>query len=95
MTKATVQAMASFRAGLCWAVGKGLGTEVWETSLAEPRESWAFLCFSPSAPFALQQLSGDPVPAELRVPLEYISLVGCSISVMAALLTILLYAHSR
>ncbi|KAK7804479.1 hypothetical protein U0070_022097 [Myodes glareolus] len=41
------------------------------------------------------QLSGDPVPAELRVPLEYISLVGCSISVVAALLTILLYAHSR
>ncbi|XP_050000472.1 adhesion G-protein coupled receptor G5 isoform X2 [Alexandromys fortis] len=45
--------------------------------------------------FAVLMLSGDPVPAELRVPLEYISLVGCSISVMAALLTILLYAHSR
>ncbi|XP_075833084.1 adhesion G-protein coupled receptor G5 isoform X2 [Microtus pennsylvanicus] len=43
----------------------------------------------------LMQLSGDPVPAELRVPLEYISLVGCSISVVASLLTILLYAHSR
>ncbi|XP_038168718.1 adhesion G-protein coupled receptor G5 isoform X2 [Arvicola amphibius] len=43
----------------------------------------------------LMQVSGDPVPAELRVPLEYISLVGCSISVVAALLTILLYAHSR
>nr|XP_048288129.1 adhesion G-protein coupled receptor G5 isoform X2 [Myodes glareolus] len=45
--------------------------------------------------FAVLMLSGDPVPAELRVPLEYISLVGCSISVVAALLTILLYAHSR
>ncbi|MEJ1276179.1 adhesion G protein-coupled receptor G5 [Cricetulus griseus] len=40
-------------------------------------------------------LSGDPVPAELQEPLEYISLVGCSISIVASLLTMLLYAHSR
>ncbi|ERE79179.1 putative G-protein coupled receptor [Cricetulus griseus] len=43
----------------------------------------------------LMQLSGDPVPAELQEPLEYISLVGCSISIVASLLTMLLYAHSR
>ncbi|XP_028626243.1 adhesion G-protein coupled receptor G5 [Grammomys surdaster] len=43
----------------------------------------------------LMQLSGDPVPTELQVPLEYISLVGCSISTVASLLAILLYAHSR
>ncbi|NP_001139444.1 adhesion G-protein coupled receptor G5 isoform X2 [Mus musculus] len=43
----------------------------------------------------LMQLSGDPVPAELQVPLEYISFVGCSISIVASLLTILLYAQSR
>ncbi|XP_036044254.1 adhesion G-protein coupled receptor G5 [Onychomys torridus] len=43
----------------------------------------------------LMQLSADPVPAELQVPLEYISLVGCSISIVASLLTILLHAHSR
>ncbi|CAH7079765.1 Adgrg5 [Phodopus roborovskii] len=45
--------------------------------------------------FAVLMLSGDPVPAELQVPLEYISLVGCSISIVASLLTMLLYAHSR
>ncbi|GAB1293501.1 Adhesion G-protein coupled receptor G5 [Apodemus speciosus] len=43
----------------------------------------------------LMQFSGDPVPAELQVPLEYISLVGCSISIVASLFTIVLYAHSR
>ncbi|XP_055476956.1 adhesion G-protein coupled receptor G5 [Psammomys obesus] len=43
----------------------------------------------------LMQLSGDPVPAELQVPLEYISFVGCIISIVASLLIILLYAHSR
>ncbi|XP_034378937.2 adhesion G-protein coupled receptor G5 isoform X2 [Arvicanthis niloticus] len=43
----------------------------------------------------LMQFSGDPVPTELRVPLEYISLVGCSISIVASLLSILLCAHSR
>lgn len=43
----------------------------------------------------LMQLSGDPVPTELQTPLEYISLVGCSISIVASLLTILLNAHSR
>ncbi|XP_008770520.2 adhesion G-protein coupled receptor G5 isoform X2 [Rattus norvegicus] len=42
----------------------------------------------------LMQLSGDPVPTELQTPLEYISLVGCSISIVASLLTILLNAHS-
>lgn len=35
------------------------------------------------------------MPAELQVPLEYISLVGCSISIVASLLTMLLYAQSR
>lgn len=43
----------------------------------------------------LMQLSGDPVPAGLQMPLEYISLVGCSVSIVASLLTMLLYAHSR
>ncbi|XP_052022822.1 adhesion G-protein coupled receptor G5 isoform X2 [Apodemus sylvaticus] len=45
--------------------------------------------------FAVLMFSGEPVPAELQVPLEYISLVGCSISIAASLFTILLYAHSR
>lgn len=48
-----MQATTSFKAGLGWAVGKGLGAEVWEASLAEPRESWTFLCFRLSVPFAL------------------------------------------
>ncbi|XP_004843299.1 adhesion G-protein coupled receptor G5 [Heterocephalus glaber] len=43
----------------------------------------------------LMQLSLAPVPAELLVPLEYISFVGCSISVVASLLTILLHLHAR
>ncbi|XP_040596710.1 adhesion G-protein coupled receptor G5 isoform X2 [Mesocricetus auratus] len=45
--------------------------------------------------FAVLMLSGDPVPAGLQMPLEYISLVGCSVSIVASLLTMLLYAHSR
>ncbi|ELK15421.1 Putative G-protein coupled receptor 114 [Pteropus alecto] len=43
----------------------------------------------------LMQLSPVPVPAGLLAPLTYISLVGCSISVMASLLTILLHCHAR
>uniref|UniRef100_A0A8C6R171 Adhesion G-protein coupled receptor G5 n=1 Tax=Nannospalax galili TaxID=1026970 RepID=A0A8C6R171_NANGA len=43
----------------------------------------------------LMQLSQDPVPPELQVPLKYISIVGCSVSIMASLLTILLHVHSR
>ncbi|KAM6177431.1 adhesion G-protein coupled receptor G5 [Erethizon dorsatum] len=43
----------------------------------------------------LMQLSPAPVPAELLMPLEYISLVGCSISIVASLLTILLHLHAR
>ncbi|XP_024407260.2 adhesion G-protein coupled receptor G5 [Desmodus rotundus] len=43
----------------------------------------------------LMQLSQDPLPAELLVPLTYISLVGCSISIMASLLTVLLYFLTR
>nr|XP_058899779.1 adhesion G-protein coupled receptor G5 [Kogia breviceps] len=43
----------------------------------------------------LMQLSPAPVPAELLAPLTYISLVGCSISIVAALLTILLHLHAR
>lgn len=42
-----------------------------------------------------QQLSQAPIPAELLAPLTYISLVGCSISVTASLLTILLNCHAR
>ncbi|XP_014593941.1 adhesion G-protein coupled receptor G5 isoform X2 [Equus caballus] len=43
----------------------------------------------------LMQLSAAPVPVELLAPLTYISLVGCSISVMASLLTLLLHVHTR
>ncbi|KAM5262839.1 LOW QUALITY PROTEIN: adhesion G-protein coupled receptor G5 [Ctenodactylus gundi] len=43
----------------------------------------------------LMQLSPAPVPVELLVPLEYISLVGCSVSIVASLLTMLLHLHAR
>ncbi|KAM6223748.1 adhesion G-protein coupled receptor G5 [Rhynchocyon petersi] len=43
----------------------------------------------------LMQLSPAPIPEELRDPLMYISIVGCSISIVASLLTILLYFLSR
>ncbi|XP_058135937.1 adhesion G-protein coupled receptor G5 [Dasypus novemcinctus] len=43
----------------------------------------------------LMQLSPTPVPAELLAPLTYISLVGCSVSIVASLLTILLHFHAR
>ncbi|XP_064130056.1 adhesion G-protein coupled receptor G5 isoform X3 [Loxodonta africana] len=43
----------------------------------------------------LMQLSPAPIPAELLPPLTYISLVGCSISIVASLLTILLHFQSR
>uniref|UniRef100_A0A8C5L9V7 Adhesion G-protein coupled receptor G5 n=1 Tax=Jaculus jaculus TaxID=51337 RepID=A0A8C5L9V7_JACJA len=43
----------------------------------------------------LMQLSSAPIPAQLQVPLQYISLVGCSVSIVASLLTILLHVSSR
>ncbi|XP_023582639.1 adhesion G-protein coupled receptor G5 [Trichechus manatus latirostris] len=43
----------------------------------------------------LMQISPAPIPAELLPPLTYISLVGCSISIVASLLTILLHLQSR
>ncbi|KAI5934566.1 Adhesion G-protein coupled receptor G5 [Manis javanica] len=43
----------------------------------------------------LMQLSPAPVPAEWLVPLTYISLVGCSISIVASLLTILWHFQVR
>ncbi|XP_032469235.1 adhesion G-protein coupled receptor G5 isoform X2 [Phocoena sinus] len=43
----------------------------------------------------LMQLSQAPVPAELLAPLTYISLVGCSISIVASLLTVLLHLLAR
>ncbi|XP_074258443.1 adhesion G-protein coupled receptor G5 isoform X1 [Saimiri boliviensis] len=43
----------------------------------------------------LMQLSPALVPAELLAPLTYISLVGCSISIVASLLTVLLHFHAR
>lgn len=43
----------------------------------------------------LMQISPAPIPAELLVPLTYISIVGCSVSIMASLLTILLHFHAR
>ena len=46
-------------------------------------------------PFLPQQLSQAPVPAELLAPLTYISLVGCSISIVASLLTVLLHLQAR
>ncbi|XP_063103449.1 adhesion G-protein coupled receptor G5 isoform X1 [Cavia porcellus] len=42
-----------------------------------------------------QQLSPAPVPAELLAPLQYISLVGCSVSVVASLLTMVLHLRAR
>ncbi|XP_076988666.1 adhesion G-protein coupled receptor G5 isoform X2 [Tamandua tetradactyla] len=46
-------------------------------------------------PSPAQQLSQAPVPEELLAPLTYISLVGCSISIVASLLAILLHFHAR
>ncbi|ELW66198.1 putative G-protein coupled receptor 114, partial [Tupaia chinensis] len=43
----------------------------------------------------LMQFSTAPVPAELLAPLTYISLVGCSISIVASLLTVLLHFQTR
>ncbi|XP_063653901.1 adhesion G-protein coupled receptor G5 isoform X3 [Pan troglodytes] len=43
----------------------------------------------------LMQLSPALVPAELLAPLTYISLVGCSISIVASLITVLLHFHFR
>uniref|UniRef100_A0A8D1UCG4 Adhesion G-protein coupled receptor G5 n=1 Tax=Sus scrofa TaxID=9823 RepID=A0A8D1UCG4_PIG len=43
----------------------------------------------------LMQLSPAPVPATLLAPLLYISLVGCSISIVASLLTVLLQFYAR
>ncbi|XP_039088609.1 adhesion G-protein coupled receptor G5 isoform X3 [Hyaena hyaena] len=43
----------------------------------------------------LMQLSSAPVPANLLAPLTYISLVGCSVSIVASLLTILLHFQAR
>ncbi|XP_027795020.2 adhesion G-protein coupled receptor G5 isoform X3 [Marmota flaviventris] len=43
----------------------------------------------------LMQLSPAPLPEELQAPLEYLSLVGCSISVVASLLTIVLHLYAR
>ncbi|XP_022374470.1 adhesion G-protein coupled receptor G5 isoform X2 [Enhydra lutris kenyoni] len=41
------------------------------------------------------QLSQAPVPRELLVPLIYISLVGCSISIVSSILTVLLHFQAR
>ncbi|XP_069408953.1 adhesion G-protein coupled receptor G5 isoform X1 [Ovis canadensis] len=43
----------------------------------------------------LMQISQAPIPAELLAPLTYISLVGCSISIVASLLTVLLHVQAR
>nr|XP_054311003.1 adhesion G-protein coupled receptor G5 isoform X2 [Pongo pygmaeus] len=43
----------------------------------------------------LMQLSPALVPAELLAPLTYISLVGCSISIVASLITVLLHFRFR
>ncbi|KAK1330674.1 hypothetical protein QTO34_010874 [Cnephaeus nilssonii] len=43
----------------------------------------------------LMQLSPAPLPAELLAPLTYISLVGCSVSVVASLLSLRLHFHAR
>ncbi|XP_012883449.1 PREDICTED: probable G-protein coupled receptor 114 isoform X2 [Dipodomys ordii] len=45
--------------------------------------------------FAVLMLSPAQLPTELQAPLEYISLVGCSVSILASLLVILLYIHDR
>ena len=63
-------------------------------SLIEPGEGISMLLAS-SLRSLPQQLSAAPVPVELLAPLTYISLVGCSISVMASLLTLLLHVHTR
>lgn len=43
----------------------------------------------------LMQLSAAPLPEELQAPLEYISLVGCSVSTVASLLTLVLHFYAR
>lgn len=43
----------------------------------------------------LQQLSPAQVPPELLKPLTYITLVGCSVSIVASLLTVLLHFQAR
>lgn len=53
------------------------------------------MCPASSHAFLPQQLSSAPIPEGLMKSLTYISLVGCSISVTASLLTILLHCHAR
>lgn len=48
-----------------------------------------------SPPCLPQQLSPAPLPAELLAPLTYISLVGCSVSIVASLISLLLHFHAR
>ncbi|XP_006863683.1 PREDICTED: probable G-protein coupled receptor 114 [Chrysochloris asiatica] len=43
----------------------------------------------------LMQLTSAPLPPELLAPLIYISYVGCSISIVSSLLTILLHVYTR
>lgn len=93
--KVIMSVMASFKPGLGWAAGKGLGAEVW---VGPSDRAWGGHCMlriSPSLPSHLQQLSPARLPAELLAPLKYISLVGCSISILASLITILLHIHAR
>lgn len=72
----------------------GLDLGSWQVSPIEPggRHFHALVSSPPSLP---QQFSPASLPAELLAPLTYISLVGCSISIVASLLTLLLHFHAR
>lgn len=72
----------------------GLDLGSWQVSLIEPggRHFHGLVSSPPSLP---QQFSPAPLPAELLAPLTYISLVGCSVSIVASLLTLLLHFHAR
>lgn len=72
----------------------GLEQGSWKVSPTEPGGGIS-TCLASGPPSLPQQLSQDPLPAELLAPLTYISLVGCSISIVASLLTVLLYFLTR
>lgn len=91
---------------ICWGQGLPLVPGAWP--LSRQAHGWAcgegYLGMGSEGPPSLgsclcvplpQQLSQAPVPVELLAPLTSISVVGCSVSMVASLLTLLLHLHSR
>ncbi|XP_072492822.1 adhesion G-protein coupled receptor G5 isoform X2 [Notamacropus eugenii] len=83
-----------------WKIGAGKAswgawsTEGCTTRLIPPRQ--VLCCCDHLTYFAvIMKLSSTEISAELLDPLTYISIVGCSLSIVASLLTILLNFYSR